>query len=340
MGSGPVGSAGVLQRQLSAQDVEKILGSVHETAYNWDMRSDVMTWEANALATLAVRDPMALTSGSAFHLLIAPEHAARRFEAIHQPGLARSAVTNFSYRVQYRFQPGGRREDSSLWLEDIGVWTPGPDGRPQSASGVIRVVTDRYEEEQRLIFLSDHDQLSGQLNRTRLTEALDEVIRRSEAGQQQSAFLIAAISNLASINETFGFEVGDEVIAAIGRRLNSRLRGGDSIGRYSSNKFGIILNDCGPGATRVAAERLLNAVREETIKANACELPAVISIGGVQVPNQARTVQDSVGLALEALDRAKAKRFGCFMSYEANHKRESERQRNRTMADEIGRAHV
>ena len=125
------------------------------------------------------------------------------------------------------------------------------------------------------------------------------------------------------------------MIAAIGRRLKSRLRGGDSIGRYSSNKFGIILNDCGPGATRVAAERLLNAVREETIKANACELPAVISIGGVQVPSQARTVQDAVGLALEALDRAKAKRFGCFMSYEANHKRETDRQRNRSMADEI-----
>jgi len=53
------------------------------------------------------------------------------------------------------------------------------------------------------------------------------------------------------------------------------------------------------------------------------------------VPAQARTVQDSVGYALEALDRAKAKRFGCFMSYEPNFKRESERQRNRAMADEI-----
>jgi diguanylate cyclase (GGDEF)-like protein len=325
-------------RVLSAADLAAILASVRETAYRWDLRSDAMTWDANAVAVLKTGDARATTSGSAFHLLIAPEHAARRIDAIHANGPGQKLTANQgsgSYRVQYRFQPGGRRNSASLWLEDVGTWSAGPDGRPQSACGVIRVVDDRQEEEQRLLFLSDHDQLSGQLNRVRLTEALDEVIRRSTASQQQAAFLIVAISNLSSINETFGFEVGDEVIAHIGRRLKSRLRGGDSIGRYSSNKFGVILNDCAPGATRVAAERLLNAVREETIKANACELPAVISIGGVQVPAQAASVQDAVALALEALDRAKAKRFGCFMSYEANHKRESERQRNRAIADEI-----
>lgn len=321
-------------RHLSPQDIEGVLGSLRETAYIWDMRTDAMTWDRHAMDTLSVGDPTILSTGTAFHLMIAPEHAARRIDAIRQPSLPRAAEVDRTYRVQYRFQPGGRRDSRSIWLEDSGVWTPGPDGRPLTACGIIRV-NHRHEEEQRLLFLSDHDQLSGQLNRIRLTEALEEVIRRSEANQQQSAFLIAAISNLASINETFGFEVGDEVIAAVGRRLKSRLRGGDSIGRYSSNKFGIILNECGPGATRVAAERLLSAVREETIKANACELPAVISIGGVQVPAQARTVQDSVGYALEALDRAKAKRFGCFMSYEPNFKRESERQRNRAMADEI-----
>jgi diguanylate cyclase (GGDEF)-like protein len=344
--SGGAGATpGTEPRLLTGSDITSILAGVQETAYRWDLRSDAMTWDANAVGLLKAPDAAALKSGSAFHLLVAPEHAARRVDIIRHGKTAQGSagggigggnrLGTGLYRVQYRFQPGGRRDSASMWLEDVGTWTAGSDGRPHTASGVIRLVNDRYEEEQRLLFLSDHDQLSGQLNRIRLTEALDEVIRRSETGQQQSAFLIAGISNLSSINETFGFEVGDEVIASIGRRLKSRLRGGDSIGRYSSNKFGIILNDCGPGATRVAAERLLNAVREETIKAKACELPAIISIGGVQLPDQARSVQDAVGLSLEALDRAKAKRFGCFMSYEANHKRESERQRNRAIADEI-----
>ena len=41
--------------------------------------------------------------------------------------------------------------------------------------GVIRVINERYWEEQRLLFRSDHDELTGQLNRIRLTEALAEI---------------------------------------------------------------------------------------------------------------------------------------------------------------------
>ena len=100
---------------------------------------------------------------------------------------------------------------------------------------------------------------------------------------------MAAVNNLAVINDTFGFDIGDEVIAATARVVKEKLRGGDTIGRYSSNKFGIILNDCGPGAMRVAAERFMKAVREATIRTSACQLSATISIGGVMLPDQART---------------------------------------------------
>jgi diguanylate cyclase (GGDEF)-like protein len=319
-------------------DLDAILGSVQETVYRWDLKSDRIAWAPNALATLLVREAPLIATAQAFHLLIAPEHAARRVDAIRDSGggaAAKDTPAGRSYRVQYRFMPRGRRDPTSLWLEDHGTWTPGPDGKPASASGVVRVINERYQEEQRLLFLSDHDALTGQLNRVRLNEALDTVVSRSQASGQPAAFLIAAISNLASINETFGFQVGDEVIAEVGRRLKSRLRSGDTIGRYSSNKFGLILNDCGPGAVRIAAERLLNSVRNETIKTQACELPAAIAIGGVQIPNQANSEQQAIAYALEALDKARARRFGCFMGYEPSLKRESERRRNVAVADQI-----
>ena len=79
---------------------------------------------------------------------------------------------------------------------------------------------------------------------------------------QPAAFLIAAVNNLAVINDTFGFDVGDEIITGVGHLLKSKLRGGDILGRYSSNKFGIILADCNAGSARIAAERLMKAIRE------------------------------------------------------------------------------
>ena len=315
-------------------DLVQILTSVRETAYRWNILTDEMAWESNAASILGLAQVSQISTATSLHLLIAPEHVARRFDFI---GAVKGTTqtNNRSYRIQYRFMPGGRRDSASLWLEEHGVWHAGSDGRPQSASGVVRVINERHEEQQRLLYLSDHDELTGQLNRFRLNEALQTVITRAQADRQPAALLIAAIGNLASINDTFGFEIGDEVIASIGRRLQSKLRGGDTIGRYSSNKFGIILNDCATRSTRIAAERLLNTVREATVKTSVCELPATVSLGGVQIPEQAQNMQEAIGRALEALNTARARRIGCFVGYEPSPKRESQRHRNLAIADEI-----
>ena len=206
---------------------------------------------------------------------------------------------------------------------------------PSKARGIIRVINERYLEEQRLLYRSDHDELTGQLNRIRLTEALGAVVTRAERTKQPCAFLIAGVNNLAVINETFGFDVGDEVIAATARIIRSRLRGGDTIGRYSSNKFGIILNDCGPGAMRIAAERFMKAVREAAIRTAACQLSATISIGGVLLPDQARTAHQALSHALQALDSARIARQESFMAFEPSAAKETTRQRNITIADEV-----
>lgn len=315
-------------------DLVGILSAVEETAYSWDLASDRIDWESNAVGVLGVPCAETIATGAAFQLHIAPEHLARRHDAI-AAGAGAGGGQGGTYRVQYRFLPAGRRSDQSVWLEDHGHWWPGADGQPARARGVVRVINDRYWEEQRLLHRSDHDELTGQLNRIRLTEALAAVITRAKRTGQPCAFLVAAVNNLAVINETFGFDIGDEVIAAAARRIRERLRGGDTLGRYSSNKFGIILNNCGPGAMRVAAERFIKAAREATIHTSACQLAATISIGGVVLPDQADSVYDALGQALQALDAAKQKQFDCFMAYEPSPNRESARRRNIAIADQI-----
>ena len=318
-----------------ALDLVGILSAVQETAYLWDLTTDKVEWESNVAEVLGVVAGSVAT-GSEFHFLIAAEHIQRRQEAVtgQKPGesLAKSGA---HYRVQYRFTPAGRRSETSLWLEDHGRCWFDDAGTPVKARGIIRVINERYLEEQRLLYRSDHDELTGQLNRIRLTEALGAVVTRSERTMQPCAFLVASVNNLAVINETFGFDVGDEVIAATARIIRSRLRGGDTIGRYSSNKFGIILNECGPAAMRVAAERFMKAVRDTTIKTTACKLSATISVGGVLLPDQARTTHQALSHALQALDAARSKRHETFSAYEPNAAKESTRQRNITIADEV-----
>jgi diguanylate cyclase (GGDEF)-like protein len=317
-----------------ALDLVGILSAVQETAYLWDIGLDTVAWEHNAVQVLGVRHADEIATGQAFQFLIAPEHVGRRHSEI-AGAKADSATTGTAYRVQYRFTPGGRRSDASLWLEDHGRWWPGADGKPARARGIIRVINERYQEEQRLLYRSDHDELTGQLNRIRLSEALESIVQRASRTRQSCAFIIVAVNNLALINETFGFDVGDEVIASVASTVKSKLRGGDTLGRYSSNKFGVILNDCGQGAMRTAAERFMKAVRDATIATTACPLSATVSIGGVLIPDQANTAQQSLSHALQALDKAKRGRFDCFTSYEPSPNQDSVRRRNILVADEV-----
>ncbi len=315
-------------------DLVGILSAIEQTAYVWDIATDQIEWECNAADVLGVRDLGTISTGARFRDLIVPEHVGRRNDAIvgQQPA---TTGCGEPFRVQFKLRPGGPRSNLTIWLEDHGhAWTD-KDGKLVRVRGVVRVVNDSYGEEQHHLHNSDHDELTGQLNRIRLTEALGATLSHARRTNQSCAFLMVGVNNLSLINETFGYQAGDEVIAQAALILKSKLRGGDTIGRYCSNKFGVILTDCSPGSMRVAAERFLKSVRDTVIKTEACQVSATVSVGGVILPFQAETVPDALSHALHALDQARQKSFDCFVAFEPSHARETARQRNITIADEV-----
>lgn len=315
-------------------DLVGILSAEAETAYAWDVTSDRIDWEKNAPAVLGVHSTAEIATGALYNLLIAPEHIHSRKDAI-LAGAGEQAANGIPFRTQYRLTAVGPRPSGGLWIEDHGRWWPDQDGRPKQVRGILRIVSDRYLEEQRLLHRNDHDELTGQLNRTRLTDALGAVMSRTSRSRAPAAFMMVSINNLAVMNETFGFHAGDEAIKAIARAIKDKLRSGDTIGRYSATKFGVILNDCGPGAMRIAAERFMRGVRDLKIDTGNIRLTATISIGGVVIPEHAATVHQAVGHALQALDRAKMRRTDGFVAYEPSLGRESQRLKSLTIADDV-----
>ncbi len=327
-------TAPVMKPQGRAMDLVDILSAAQETAYIWDIATDVIEWESNAAEILNLPQISQAATGARFQLFVAPEHVNRRADAL-AGNSALHANSGIPFRVQYRFMPDGRRSQDSLWLEDHGRWWPDANGNPVKVRGVVRVINERYWEEQRLLYRSDYDELTGLLNRSSLTEALDVALTRSVSSGVPCAYLVAAVTNLSIINETFGFEVGDEVISASAKLIKEHLRGGDTIGRYSSNKFGIILHDCSPSSLRVAAQRFMAAVRAAPIETSLCQVSATLSIGGVLIPDQAATVQQAASHAMWALDKAKQKRQEGFSPYNPGSDMASTRRKNIKIAEEI-----
>ena len=311
-------------------DAAAIAASIGEVAYAWRIDSDALSWSANAAAVLGV-DPATIASGRAFAQHVEADSGQSRADLI---GAAQAApgAAGTPYRLEYALKRAGA---DPLWLEDCGRWFAGADGRPLSAHGIVRVVNERHEREHQLMQAARFDAVTGVMNRNYLTEVLTATIEDTVRFRGSCGFMLIAIDRLGRINEAYGFDVAEEVIAKVARRLRARLRGKDYLGRFAGNKFGVILTQCTPDELAVAAERLLAGVRDEAITTSVGPLAVTVSIGGVNAPRYARSVQEVLTRAQEALHGARAKRHSSFLAYSPNIEREAQRRDSARATDEI-----
>ncbi len=291
-----------------APDAAAILNSVGEAAYEWRLDTDAVSWGGNAAFVLGA-DAAAISSGAAFAARVEAQDGHSRRDVIVQGGQSDQGA-GVAYQVQYAFKRALPAQD--VWLEDTGRWFAGPDGKPLRAHGVVRAIDARHEREERLIRLAKCDPLTGEMNRAQLTEALAATLEAATRFRGSCAFLLVSVDHLGRLNEAYGFDAAEEVIAKVAKRIRARLRGKDHLGRFSGNKFGVVLTSCTTDELNVAAERLLAGVRDETIPTSAGPVAVTVTIGGVTAPRHARTVPEIFSRALDALHVARARRHGSF----------------------------
>lgn len=317
----------------AAPDPAAILASIRHAVYDWDIASDALVWSANAAEVLAVSAPATIATGRGYAHHVQSCNDTTRYDVV-MTSTARDEGAGVPYQLEYRLCAGGER-DCDLWLEDTGRWFAGPDGRPVRAHGLVRVINERRAHDERLSYLAQFDSLTGELNRNALTDALAAAFDEATRFRSSCGFLLIGIDSLARINESYDFSVADEVIAAVARRIRSRMRGADLFGRYSGNKFGVVMKNCTPDDLAPAAERFLAAVRDDVVETSVGPVAVTVSIGGVAAPRHARSIQEILSRAQEALDVAKMKRQGSFQAYRPNVERDAMRKENVRVTDEI-----
>ncbi|RTL92953.1 MAG: phosphodiesterase [Bradyrhizobiaceae bacterium] len=308
-----------------------ILSSLGQAAFVWDLASDVIVWSDHVGAVFPDVPLPQLCNGTEFGKLIEPERGVRS-EAMRQVAPLHG-VDGTPYRIEY----GVRTHSAAplIWVEETGCWFAGPDGRPARAQGIVRINNERHARDEQLLKLSRHDPLTGELNRTHLLATLAEVIEESQRFRFACAFMLIGIDHLARINDAFGFDVADGVVLEVAQRIRARLRGGDTLGRFSGNKFGLILKNCTMDDMTVAAERFLAAVRDEVVPTKSGPVAVTVTIGAVSVPRHARSVEEAVNRAHETLDSAKRRRIGSFSTWRPNVERDAQRKVNIRVTDEI-----
>ena len=212
------------RRKDAALDTGAILAAVGGVAYEWTIADDRIRWGAGAAEVLGVPSLEAIATGRDFTSLLDPASTTSRHDVVlNSNGVDDGA--GVSYEVQYTLLPDRGQGKRRLVIEDAGRWFAGENGQVARARGVVRVINERAEREERRAFLTRYDELTGFFNRSHLLAVLGEAIADAKRLRSPIAFLIVAIDNFRAINEAYDFDTADQVFAAVGRRIRAELQG-------------------------------------------------------------------------------------------------------------------
>jgi len=103
--------------------------------------------------------------------------------------------------------------------------------------------TDLRESSEKSRDTALHDPLTGLPNRLLLLERLEHAVLRGRRSGATAAILFADLDRFKQVNDLYGHSVGDELLVAVGERLRSVVRPGDTLARMSGDEFVVLCDD-------------------------------------------------------------------------------------------------
>ncbi len=166
-------------------------------------------------------------------------------------------------------------------------------------------LTDGKVKEQHMESIAASDPLTGVLNRRGFERDASKRLRDSE-DDATGALLFIDLNDFKIINDSFGHEIGDQLLTIAAQRLQKSLRSCDIIGRPGGDEFVALVPDVTPAVADKLAKRLTVAL-EETYTIGERKHDCAASIGLALYPKNANTLTGLMREADQAMYRAKAR---------------------------------
>jgi len=151
------------------------------------------------------------------------------------------------------------------------------------------------------------DSLTGLFNRRYLNVHFGRILANIAESRKPIGVLMLDIDNFKIVNDTYGHNVGDEILKQFADRIVQRLRSFDLVARQGGEEFVAILPDINPKVAMQVSERLRKSIGEEPFKVSTDEglLTCTVSIGGAIIDDPNIAVEEALKKADDCLYEAK-----------------------------------
>tara|TARA_Y100001956_G_scaffold77086_1_gene87008 strand:+ start:3293 stop:4651 length:1359 start_codon:yes stop_codon:yes gene_type:complete len=170
---------------------------------------------------------------------------------------------------------------------------------------VKRQTMQLKKKQEQLIFLSEHDPLTGLYNRRAFDKSLENAIVKANRTGCKLAILFIDLDDFKVVNDTYGHDAGDVILVTVADRLSNAIRQSDFVGRLGGDEFVIcldLLNDFDILPQKI--DQIMQAICAP-INFNERELNVSASIGVSHFPDHTKNKEVLLSMADEAMYRSK-----------------------------------
>jgi diguanylate cyclase (GGDEF)-like protein len=144
---------------------------------------------------------------------------------------------------------------------------------------------ENHQRAQTLEYMALYDHLTGLANRRLFLDHLTQAAREYDRSQEKFAILFFDLDNFKRVNDSFGHDVGDELLKQVAQRLRENTRATDTVARLSGDEFTVLLQHIdNPDALLHLVEKIRQAL-QIPVAVGATQVMVTPSIGIVIAPD-------------------------------------------------------
>jgi diguanylate cyclase (GGDEF)-like protein len=259
-------------RELKLTCMGNLLSTTEERVYFKDVRSRFLLVSAGWIAAIAPDRTVEEIVGKTDFDFFSKEHAAAAFE--DEQKIIRTGEPLVGKLERETFRNG-----SSPWVSTTKMPLRDEHGRIIGTFGISRDVTAQIKAEKALAYQALHDPVTGLANRVALMDRLSQGLATLERQPGRLAVLYVDLDHFKAINDSFGHDAGDQVLAEVGRRLSQLSRHADTVARLGGDEFVLLCGALsGDDDVGLIGDRIVEGIRAPYVE-DGRDLSITCSVG-------------------------------------------------------------
>ena len=220
--------------------------------------------------------------------------------------------------TQFQCEHRVRRHDGSYrWMLSRGLAVLDSNRFVYRMTGSLTDVTDQKQAEKLLLHNAFHDALTGLPNRALFMDRLKHALAEVKKGEGYSfGVLFLDLDRFKVVNDSLGHQIGDQLLVATARRLESCLRPGDIVARLGGDEFAVIVDHVRHVTDAIQTAERIREHLSAPFNLSGHEVFISASIGIALNQTASEEPDEIIRNADTAMYRAKDQGRGCFELYD------------------------